>query len=280
MTVQCAELVVHSSNRTLTPENKTSVNDYVWSIGKTLKNVHSIEVLYAEIPNSYYNIYEGANTFQIVVAGVARTMTIPPGNYSDQTIATAMNTALAAVPISITSFTQYTNMGALFEFAVDDAKNQLMMRDKVTTTALAGGCAIVASTWPYALGWLEDFTFTYLMTNTIRYAGGILRLAAEPCIYLSIKELGTRGSRYTFGSNSLSSVHIDADHVLTRFQTSGSVNYMNFFNNELNMHERHFDPNPPLHLQQLTIQFLRSDGTLIDFNGFDHSMHMRVIYNE
>ena len=72
----------------------------------------------------------------------------------------------------------------------------------------------------------------------------------------------------------------DADHVLTRFQTSGSVNYMNFFNNELNMHERHFDASPPLHLQKLTFQFLRSDGTLIDFNGFDHGLHMRVIYDE
>jgi len=274
MTIQCAELVVHSANRTLTPENKTAVNDYTWTIGKTLKNVRAIEVLYAEIPNSYYNIYEGANTFQIVVAGVARTMTIPAGNYSNTTIATAMNTALGGVSISIAS---YSNMGALFEFAVDGAKNQLMMQHKVSH-ATSG--AIVASTWPYALGWLNDSSWTALVASNLRYAGGILRLAAEPCIYLSIKELGTRGSRYTFGSNSLKSVHIDADHVLTRFQTSGSVNYMNFFNNELNMHERHFDASPPLHLQKLTFQFLRSDGTLIDFNGFDHGLHMRVIYDE
>jgi len=276
MTVQCAELVVHSSNCTLTPENKTSVNDYVWSIGRTLKNVHSIEVLYAEIPNLYYNIYEGANTFQIVAAGAPYTMTIPPGNYSNQTIAAAMNNALTQVSFTVGGL---SNMSDLFQFAVDDAKNQLMMQEKLSAT-LPGGCAIVASTWPYTLGWLNDLSFTSTVTNNIRYTGGILRLSAEPCIYLSIKELGTRGSRYTFGSNSLSSVHIDADHVLTRFQTSGSVNYMNFFNNELNMHEQHFDPNPPLHLHQLTIQFLHSDGTFIDFNSFDHSMHLRVIYNE
>ena len=62
MTVQTAELIVHSSNRTLTDSNKTTVNDYTWEIGKTLKNVIAIEVLYAEIPNSYYNLPSGSNT--------------------------------------------------------------------------------------------------------------------------------------------------------------------------------------------------------------------------
>ena len=274
MTVQCAELVVHSSNRTLTDENKTSVNDYVWTIGKTLKNVESIEVLYAEIPNSYYNMAEGTNTFEIVVAGVPRTMVVPPGNYNNTTIVAAINTALTEITLTVGS---YSNMGQLFEVAVDAAKSQLMIRPKVSH---ATSWAIVASKWAYGLGWLADLSFTSLVANAVSYSGGMLRLSAESCVYLSIKELGTRGSRYTFGTNALSSVHIDADHVLTRFQTSGSVNYMNFFNNELNMHERHFDPNPPLHLQQLTIQFLRSDGTLINFNGFDHSMHLCVIYNE
>lgn len=274
MTIQCAELVVHSANRTLTPENKTSVNNYTWDVGKTLKNVRAIEVLYAEIPNSYYNIYEGANTFHIVVDGVTRDMTIPAGNYNNTTIVTIMNTALSEITLTVGS---YSNMGQLFEVGVDAAKSQLMIRPKVSH---ATSWSITASTWPYALGWLTDVSFASMVANALSYAGGILRLAAESCIYLSIKELGTRGSRYTFGTNSLKSVHIDADHVLTRFQTSGSVNYMNFFNNELNMHERHFDASPPLHLQKLTFQFLRSDGTLIDFNGFDHGLHMRVIYDE
>ena len=250
-----------------------SVNDYTWTIGKTLKNVRAIEVLYAEIPKL---ILQHLRRGKHVPNRGCGTIAIPAGNYSNTTIATAMNTALSQVAFTVAGL---SNMSDLFEFAVDAAKNQLMIREKVSAT-LPGGCAIVASTWPYALGWLNDFTMTSLVTNNVRYAGGILRLAAEPCIYLSIKELGTRGSRYTFGSNSLNAVHIDADHVLTRFQMSGSVNYMNFFNNELNMHERHFDASPPLHLQKLTFQFLRSDGTLIDFNGFDHGLHMRVVYDE
>ena len=50
-----------------------SVNDYTWGISRILKNVESIEVLYAEIPNSYYNIPEGSAlslALQVVVTTV------------------------------------------------------------------------------------------------------------------------------------------------------------------------------------------------------------------
>lgn len=274
MTVQTAELIVHSSNRTLTESNKTTVNDYTWEIGKTLKNVIAIEVLYAEIPNSYYNVPSGSNKFVITVGGVAYTMEIPPGNYNNTNIATTMNTALSEVTLSVGS---YTNMGQLFEFGVDGIKDQLMMRHKVSH-AVAG--SITASSFAYPLGWLTDSSWTALVANDVRYAGGTLRLASESAIYLAIQELGSRGSKYTFGANPTTSVNIDGDHVLTRFQTTGSINYMNYFNNKLNMHECHFDLYPPLHLSRLTIRFVRPDGSLINFNGYDHGLHLRVVYNE
>ena len=133
------------------------------------------------------------------------------------------------------------------------------------------------SQFPYGLGWLNDTTWTALVTGDTYSAGGVLRLGAEVVLYLSVPETSHHGSKYIFGS---SSVPIETDKVVTRFSIHAGLNHMSFFSNERNMHERHFDPHPPIHLSRLTIRFLRPDGRLVDFNGYDHSLHLRVIYNE
>ena len=266
------ELAIHSIHREVTPANLTSVNNYTWPIGRTLKNVESIEVLYAELPNSYYNIPKGSNTLQIVMNSVTYTVTLTPGNYSDATIYTALNTALSQITVDLGGSS--SPMGDLIEFGVDETTTQLTITHK-TTTAVSG--SIDSATWPYALGWSTDLTWTGLTASTVWYAGSTIRLAPEAVIYLAIAELGFRGSRYLFGAHP----QIEFDNVLTRFQTGSGVNFMNLFDNEHNMHERHFGPEEaPLHLSQLTIRFLRPDGSLINFNGFDHSMHIRVVYND
>ena len=275
MVRQACELAIHSTHRERTVDNLTSVNDYKWSIGRVLKNVESIEVLYAEIPNSYYNIPEGSNTLQISMNSTTYTITIPPGNYSDQNIHTTLNTLVSTVLVDLTD--NVVLMSDLIEFGVDEVTTQLTITHRGN---VSDGGSINSSTWPYALGWINDLSWDELSSGTTWHAGSTLRLAPESVVYLSIAELGVRGSRFLFGSSN-PHPQIDFDHVLTRFQTGSGVNFMNFFNNERNMHERHFDPDEaPLHLSQLTIRFLRPDGSLIHFNGFDHSMHVRVVYND
>ena len=274
MVRQACELAIHSTHRERTVDNSTSVNDYKWPIGRVLKNVESVEVLYAEIPNSYYNIPEGSNTLQISMNSTTYTITIPPGNYSDQNIHTTLNTLISTIAVNVGP---HTHMSDLIEFGVNEVTTQLTITHKTTTTVSG---SIDSATWPYALGWSTDLTWTGLTASTVWHAGSTLRLAPESVVYLSIAELVVRGSRFLFGSSN-PQPQIDFDHVLTRFQTGSGVNFMNFFNNERNMHERHFDPDEaPLHLSQLTIRFLRPDGSLINFNGFDHSMHVRVVYND
>ena len=237
MVRQVCELAIHSRHRERTVDNLTSVNDYKWPIGRVLKNVESIEVLYAEIPNSYYNIPEGSNTLQISMNSTTYTITIPPGNYSDQNIHTTLNTLISTIAVNMGP---YTHMSDLIEFGVNEVTTQLTITHKANIYDVG---SINSSTWPYALGWINDLSWDQLSTGTTWHAGSTLRLAPESVIYLSIAELGIRGSRFLFGSSN-PHPQIDFDHVLTRFQTGSGVNFMNFFNNERNMHERHFNPLP------------------------------------
>ena len=269
MVVQVCELAIHSANREVTDGDRRTVNNYTWPIGRTLKNVSSIEVMYAEIPNSYYNIPEGDNTFVVTLDSTNYTVTIPPGNYHADDVVVGLNTVLSGVSISIST---YTNLSDLFTFTLDETTGVLGLTHHASLT-LPGS----VSQFPYGLGWLNDTTWTALVTGDTYSAGGVLRLGAEAVLYLSVPETSHHGSKYIFGS---SSVPIETDKVVTRFSIHAGLNHMSFFSNERNMHERHFDPHPPIHLSRLTIRFLRPDGRLVDFNGYDHSLHLRVIYNE
>ena len=273
MVLRCTELAIHSANRVVGTTSQT-VNDYTWEVGRTLKNVASVEVLYAEIPNSYYNVPDGANAFTITLNATDYTIYLTPGNYSSTDIAAAMNAKLAGVTISIGS---YTKMSEMLSFTVDTITDQLTLTHLVSH-AISGG--VESDNFPYALGWISNHTWTAFVANDVYSSGGTLRLAAESVLYLSIPQLGHHGTKYQFGTNSSKGIPIQAEQVLTHFSTSGSINYMNHFTNEHNMHERHFDGYPPLHLSSLTIRFLRPDGRLIHFNGYDHSLHLRVVYDE
>ena len=270
MVIQVCELAIHSSNREMTTENKTTVNNYTWKLGKVLKNVESIEVLYAEIPNSYYNIDARNNSYVLTVNSTDYTIFIPPGNYTADTITTALNTTLSGVTV--------TGVGAastLIAFSVDEPTSNLVATH---STNLAQSGAL--SQFPPGISWLNDTSWTTFVSGTKYYAGSILQLSAEPVLYLSIPQTSHHGSKYHFGNTSTKGIPIETDKVVTRFSLSGGINYMNFFTNERNMHERHFDGQPPLHLSNLTIRFLKPDGALVDFNGYNHSLHLRVVYNE
>ena len=272
MVVQVCELAIHSANREVTDDNRRTVNNYTWPIGRTLKNVESIEVLYAEIPNSYYNIPEGDNTFVYTVYDTEYVITIPPGNYHADDIVVRLNALLAAEPTPVNNISGYTNMAEFFTFTLDDITGMLGVIQN-TQGAIPGG----VSKFPYGLGWLNDTRWDALVTGDTYSAGGVLRLGAEAVLYLSIPETSHHGSKYIFGS---SSVPIETDKVVTRFSVHAGLNHMAFFSNERNMHERHFDPHPPIHLSKLTVRFLRPDGRLVDFNSYDHSLHIQVVYND
>ena len=94
------EEVFHIDSQHRLNPTTTGTNGYTWEVGKLLKNVRKAEVLYAEVPNTHYNVPAGQNTFTMVqtVSGVASTVTatVTPGNYTTSTLPTAMDTAWAA----------------------------------------------------------------------------------------------------------------------------------------------------------------------------------------
>lgn len=274
MVVKAAELLIDSRNRNKTypSDSTTTVNNYKWDIGGVLKNVQSIEVLYAEIPNSYYNVYAAVSSFTWTVGTTTKTVTIPVGNYSAATIPAALNTAIAASG----SYGAIADVSQYLEFSLDATTDQL----KLTAIQTLGSTTVSLATadTPYWMAWTTSTVAGPVTLNNSWLGGATLRLGTEPCIYFAIEEIGRNGERFNFGTNASRALNIDHAHVLTRFQTPDGINFMNYFSNERNMHERHFDE--PFNLSTLTVQWLRPNGDLIDFNGADHSMHLRVIYDD
>lgn len=279
MVRKTAELLVHSFSRnTTTPsDSKKSVNNYSWEIGTVLKNVESIEVLYAEIPNTYYNIYAGANTVSLKVHETDKSFDIAEGNYTPVELVTALNAALVANTVAVPGGT--ITLSAYLSFVLDSTLDQIYLS---TIQAPPGNSFVVTLDGPYSFGLLEKLTKTFSGNALKWYFGGTVRLGTESCLYLSIPEIGRNGtlgsSRFNFGTNSTNGIVINTDNVLSRFQTMDGVNYMNYFTNERGMHQRLF--HEPFNLSRLTIRWLRPNGTLVDFNGADHSMHLRVWYDD
>ena len=104
-------------------ENSTSaVNQLKYSWPQfyfTSKNlvVAGMKVLSAEIPFVFDTVTPGNNTFIFTVNGVQTTITIPVGTYTGTTLATQLQTLLAAVSASFTVTWSSTTLRFTFTFA-------------------------------------------------------------------------------------------------------------------------------------------------------------------
>ena len=72
---------------------KTNNNPFQCTIvlGQSMRRIKSFSLKTAEIPIGFYNIRAPYNTLTLNVASVVTTYTVPPGNYTVQTLTSALN---------------------------------------------------------------------------------------------------------------------------------------------------------------------------------------------
>ena len=242
----------------------TGSNGFVWEIGKVLKNVRKAEVLYAEVPNTHYNVPVGQNTFTMVqtVSGVASTVTatVTPGNYTTSTLPTAMGTA-------------WTTAGgnANLTFSIDSTT----LRLKVTSGSSTVHATIDPSLWAFPFG--MKGTATINAVTTFYESTGVVRLSSDMVLFLSIDEFdGPRASDVVVSPDSGPLAH---KGILGRFQMTAGPNGINYFKDEFMTMSKNLPPSPPIHLQRLTVRWYDVHGNQIDFNGHDVSFLLRITYD-
>ena len=247
----------------------TAPNFYRWKFPHTIKGVHRVEVLHAEIPNSQYNVPEG-NTFSFEisvfnppVAYVSYTFSIPAGNYDYATMQTALN-ALTLNTLGI-------------EVVLDNIEGRisLVCRNDINLGGVAPPQAVRFRPGSCSRCFGISSTFQSLGTSCKSY--NVVQLYATHAFFLRIPELGqTHNDIHTSGAMYAS----NRPGVIGRFQNKAAPFEVNHYRDDLQVYYKRTNPAFLLNLTEITVEWLDTDGYGVDFNGVDHSFFLKVTYED
>ena len=250
----------------------TAPNFYKWKFPHTIKGVHRVEVLHAEIPNSQYNVPVGNTfTFEYRTVAIATyttvTISLPPGNYTRETLETALNdiTALYGIDTIINP-----NDGRILLWAGGSVYSPPILDPAFGVKFIPGACSRcfgISPTW-----WAfppPDYT------QAKSY--NVVQLYATHAFFLRVPELGqTHNNIHTSGAMYSS----NRPGVIGRFQNVAAPFDVNHYRDDLQVYYKSTNPSFLLNLTEITIEWLDTDGYGVDFNGADHSFFLKVTYED
>ena len=107
--------VVHVTSSRKLPQSK-SHSDFVCQLDQPLRDVRTISLLHASIPNSFYTIVSGHNSLTLTRSSTDHAITLTPGVYTATELAAHLQTKLSA---AVTSFT-VSYSSSLYKFVFTD----------------------------------------------------------------------------------------------------------------------------------------------------------------
>jgi len=247
-------------------------SNYNMTLPERITDVKSIEITNVEVPVSYYNISLnlGNSYFKIMntTNTSSRVITIPDGQYTGSTLASAINTL-----ISGSSFTnlQYTFDGSRsifktssssvkIEFDIDNTGNN----DKFNFKS--------------KLGWLLGYRNTlYTITTANTLSEAIVDLNGPRYLYLAIDEFNSKGNQNSFITPLSSSIinkkviaRLAMNTVLFPYRNIAAFTIWNGLTSDVRNYTGVVD------LLKLNIQLLNENGTPMQLNGLDFSFVLKV----
>jgi hypothetical protein len=107
--------VVHVTSSRKLPQSK-SHSDFVCQLDQPLKNVKSISLLHASIPNSFYTIVSGHNSLTLTRSSTDHAITLTPGVYTATELAAHLQAKFSA---AVTGFT-VSYSSSLYKYTFTD----------------------------------------------------------------------------------------------------------------------------------------------------------------
>lgn len=243
-------------------------SNYTVTLPKVYESVYSVTLRSAEIPHSWYAFSSAAgNTSMVVtVSGTPATITIPDGNYTGTTLASALQTALVAA-----------YGGGSFAVSYSTATNKLTITKSSGTftlsfanqTQLRAGLPVTPTSSWWGLGYFMGF-------NKADYTsiGSVLTsefaVQTNPFNYI-LMELDFINKEDECAVDNRMSGRVDSvfAKIPTQPSSSGDTIYFREWCCPLNKSVMY----PPMsQLRTLNIKFRFHDGTLVNFNNADHSL--------
>lgn len=252
---------LHIDSRDRDPQAASSPSKYTVRLPQKFKKVISARLVSAEIPSSFYvfRASYGNTSLNTIVNGVAKTITIPDGNYSGSTMAVALRNALneAYQPWTFNVTLSKTTLKLTiinldgYDVGVD------------TTTDAAG-----SREW--GLGFFLGFEKNAILTGPVVTAPRVCATNPYTYLVLDIEELNgafeggldgsamaTRGcfAKIPFSANSFEYVFLDA--------SSASATPLSY--------------KPPItSLDRLRVKWRFHDGRAVDFEHLEHSFTLEL----
>lgn len=252
---------IHIDSSLRDNRESTPPNNYKVPLPDVLRRVREVEVFRAEIPSTIYDIDAPKNLLDLEIRQFdppntsVKRFTIPPGSYSATTLVAALNEVNAVNTIE---------PGLSFAFSSATGKLRI---------AHSGARAIKFRNAFYSLG-----IDTVVAGSNAGFANPLVadapvRLAVATSVFLAIPEL----------SHPLPDIMLhpqlpSTSDVIARFQLTAPPLYMNFIGAEGRYYLRQYAGG--LNVSSLTIRLVDSAGNLLNFNGADHRIFLRVVYED
>lgn len=243
-------------------------SNYTVTLPKIYESIYSVTLRSAEIPQSWYAFSSAAGntSFVVTVSSTPTTITIPDGNYTASSLASALQAALVYAygagtftvsHSSTTNLLTFTKLSGNFTFSF------------ATHIQSRGGVPVPPTATWWGLGYFMGF-------NKIDYtsSGSVLSSAFQiqlnPFNYI-LMELDFINKEDECSIDNRMSGRIDGAFakIPTQPSTSGNVIFFREWCCPMNKSVMY----PPMsQLRTLNIKFRFHDGTLINFNNADHSL--------
>jgi hypothetical protein len=237
-------------------------NTYQLRLPNTYKNVIGVRLLSAEIPASFYVFTAALGNTTITIGTTA--VTIPDGNYTPATLATAVETAARAA-----GFTGMT-------VTLNATTNKItFVYDNAFTVSAAAGASSATTQW--GLAFFLGFNKVAVASTYVNAAVGsgpqqvraprIVNTVPHRYLVMDVNEINQVDTTGESGNRAF------AKMPLSKSETPFSVGYLDqkaCISNPSTLKA------PIATLDRLTIVWKYHDGKLVDFNSVDHSFTIEI----
>ena len=253
-----------------------SGNNYVLSLVTPIREVTSVELLHASVPNSLYNLNDGTGIFSVSnvssnntpqVLGDLSTFSLPQGFYGATGLATYMAGACSNVcGISVSYlqnegkflFTRPTSLGPFGLHSNTQEMTRLLGFDDTVTQNVVMS-SNVAFAGPQDFPLYSDFLLT--RGREFIKSQKVVNLAPNEGLFLDIEELRTNYTQdagHGSANRAFGIIPMDvASGQIKRFKQ------MTDYNMNVNF------PSPIPQVDRLTVRWTDRNGSLISFNGLE-----------
>jgi hypothetical protein len=245
--------------------------------GEKLSEVRSMEIVSLDIPITFYNIFEnndclqtGNNYLRIKNGGTSKILTITPNYYTDISFVAEINN-------------QLQNLSLSTDISYSVVNNKSFFKSKVSTYSLATNVDMCGNVYDSNiqnnLGWVMGFRDTsYNLTTSGIASECILSLKTPRHLFLALNEF-SQGNSNSFVSpleKTNQSKNIIAKICIPSTVKFGDTLCVNKANGLLVSEVRKYLEK--VNIQRMNLQLLDDAGRVIQLNGTDFSLCLKLVH--